>query len=222
MTTMRNLDVISDSVCPWCWIGKRNLDRALATLAGEGLRFNVRWRPFQLNPDMPEEGMVRSVYRTQKFGSEARGKELDANLAEAGRNVGLLFRHDLMQRTPNSVASHRVVRMAHAQGLQDAMIEAVFRGYFQEGRDVGDHAILVELAGEAGLDRDAVAAMLAGDAYRDAVLAEDAAARSAGISGVPSFLLDGHLLFSGALPASRMADAFKRADAILSERASAA
>ncbi|MBU8538631.1 DsbA family oxidoreductase [Falsiroseomonas tokyonensis] len=222
MTTLRNLDVISDSVCPWCWIGKRNLDEALAMLAEEGLRFNLRWRPFQLNPDMPAEGVPRAAYRAQKFGSEARGRELDANVAEAGRNVGLTFRHDLMERTPNSVASHRVVRMAHGQGLQDAVLEAFFRGYFQEGRDVGDPATLVELAAAAGMDGAAVATMLAGDEYREAVLAEDAAARSGGISGVPSFLLDRHLLFSGALPASRMADAFRRADAILSERASAA
>ncbi|NKE46363.1 DsbA family oxidoreductase [Roseomonas frigidaquae] len=222
MTTMRTLDVLSDVVCPWCWIGKHNLDAALAELAAEGLRFNVRWRPYQLNPDMPQEGVVRAVYRAQKFGSEARGRELDANVAEAGRAAGVEFRHDLMQRTPNSVAAHRVIRMAAAAGLQNEVLEALFRGYFHEGRDVGDVPTLVELAGAAGLPPDAVAAMLAGEDLKAEVLAEDLAARQGGISGVPSFLMDRHLLFSGAMPAARMADAFRRADAILSERASAA
>ena len=219
---MRTLDIISDAICPWCWIGKRNLDAALETLAAEGLHFAVRWRPFQLNPDMPAEGVVRAAYRAQKFGSEARGRELDANVAEAGRAVGLTFRHDLMQRTPNTVAAHRVIRMAEAAGVQHAVAEALFQGYFQDGRDVGDHATLAELAGRAGLAAEAVAAMLAGEDHRAEVLAEDAEARQGGINGVPSFLMDRHLLFSGAMPASRMADAFRHANTILSERASAA
>ncbi len=219
---MRTLDIISDAICPWCWIGKRNLDAALETLAAEGLHFTVRWRPFQLNPEMPAEGVARAAYRAQKFGSEARGRELDANVAEAGRAAGLTFRHDLMQRTPNSVAAHRVLRMAGAAGVQHAVAEALFQGYFQDGRDVGDHATLAELAGTAGLAADAVTAMLAGEEHRAEVLAEDAAARQGGINGVPSFLMDRHLLFSGAMPASRMADAFRHANTILTERASAA
>ncbi len=219
---MRTLDIISDAICPWCWIGKRNLDAALEALAAEGLHFAVRWRPFQLNPDMPEEGVVRAIYRTQKFGSEARGRELDANVAEAGRAVGLTFRHDLMQRTPNTVAAHRVIRMAEAAGVQHAVVEALFRGYFQDGRDIGDHATLAELAGTAGLPAETVATMLAGTEHRAEVLAEDAAARQGGINGVPSFLMDRHQLFSGAMPATRMADAFRHANTILSERASAA
>jgi predicted DsbA family dithiol-disulfide isomerase len=213
---MRTIDVISDAICPWCWIGKAHLEGALAELAGEGLVFGVRWRPFQLNPDMPEEGVERATYRAQKFGSAERGRELDAQVAEAGRAAGLAFRHDLMLRTPNTVAAHRVIRAAEEAGVQDAVVSALFRAYFQEGRDIGDIATLDAIAAGAGLP--GVAAMLAGDAHRDRVLAEDMAARRAGISGVPSFLMDRHLLFSGAMPAARMAEAFRRADAVLSER----
>jgi predicted DsbA family dithiol-disulfide isomerase len=219
---MRVIDVISDAICPWCWIGQAHLRTALAELEADGLRFALRWRPFQLNPDMPEEGVERDAYRARKFGSLARSRELDAEVAEAGRVAGLTFRHDLMRRTPNTVAAHRVIRAAEAAGVQDAVVEALFRAYFAEGRDIGDHAVLAEVAGAAGMDAGAVAAMLAGGEGQDAVLAEDAAARRGGISGVPSFLMDRHLLFSGAMPGPRMAEAFRTADAVLSARERAA
>jgi predicted DsbA family dithiol-disulfide isomerase len=213
---MRTIDVISDAICPWCWIGKAHLDAALEELAGEGLAFAVRWRPFQLNPDMPAEGVERAAYRAQKFGSLERSRELDAQVAEAGRAAGVTFRHDLMARTPNTVASHRVIRAAEQAGVQGAVVDALFRGYFQEGQDIGDPATLDAIAAGAGLP--GMAAMLAGEEHREAVLAEDMAARRGGISGVPSFLMDRHLLFSGAMPGPRMAEAFRRAHAILSER----
>ncbi|PWS37005.1 disulfide bond formation protein DsbA [Falsiroseomonas bella] len=217
---MRTIDVISDAICPWCWIGKAHLDAALAELARDGLDFRVRWKPFQLNPDMPEEGVERAAYRAAKFGSVERGKELDAQVAEAGRAAGLDFRHDLMLRTPNTVAAHRVIRAAEQAGVQQPVVDALFRAYFQEGRDIGDAAVLDEVSADAGLP--GMAAMLASDAHRDAVLAEDMAARRGGINGVPSFLMDRHLLFSGAMPGPRMAEAFRQADAILSEREKAA
>jgi predicted DsbA family dithiol-disulfide isomerase len=217
---MRTIDVISDAICPWCWIGKAHLDAALAELSRDGLAFRVRWKPFQLNPDMPEAGVERATYRAQKFGSVERGKELDAQVAEAGRAAGLDFRHDLMLRTPNTIAAHRVIRAAEQAGVQDAVADALFRAYFQQGRDIGDAAVLDAIAAEAGLP--GMAAMLAGEEHRDAVLAEDMAARRGGISGVPSFLMDRHLLFSGAMPGPRMAEAFRQADAILSEREKAA
>lgn len=213
---MRTLDVISDAICPWCWIGKAHLDAALEELRADGLEFRVRWRPFQLNPDMPEEGVERDAYRAAKFGSLERSRELDAQVAEAGRAAGLGFRHDLMRRTPNTVAAHRVIRAAEEAGVQQAVVDALFRAYFQEGRDIGDAATLDNIAASAGLP--GMAAMLATDAHRDAVLAEDMAARRGGISGVPSFLMDRHLLFSGAMPGPRMAAAFRQAHAILSAR----
>ncbi|WP_270938429.1 DsbA family oxidoreductase [Falsiroseomonas oryzae] len=217
---MRTLDVISDAICPWCWIGKAHLDAALEELRGEGLDFRVRWRPFQLNPDMPEEGVERDAYRAAKFGSLERSRELDAQVAEAGRAAGLDFRHDLMRRTPNTVAAHRVIRAAEEAGVQQPVVDALFRAYFQDGRDIGDPAALDGIAAAAGLP--GMEAMLAGDAHRDAVLAEDMAARRGGISGVPSFLMDRHLLFSGAMPGPRMAEAFRQANAILSAREAAA
>jgi predicted DsbA family dithiol-disulfide isomerase len=213
---MRTLDVISDAICPWCWIGKAHLDAALATLRQDGLEFRIRWRPFQLNPDMPVEGVARDAYRAGKFGSLERSRELDAQVADAGRAAGLGFRHDLMTRTPNTIAAHRVIRAAEDAGVQHAVVDALFRAYFQAGCDIGDAATLDEIAQEAGLP--GMAAMLAGEEHRDAVLAEDMAARRGGISGVPSFLMDRHLLFSGAMPAHRMAEAFRQANAILSAR----
>jgi predicted DsbA family dithiol-disulfide isomerase len=213
---MRTIDVISDAICPWCWIGKAHLGTALKALREEGLEFRVRWRPFQLNPDMPEEGVERDSYRAAKFGSAERGRQLDAQVAEAGRAAGVDFRHDLMKRTPNTIAAHRVIRAAEAAGVQDAVVDSLFRAYFHEGRDIGDAAVLDTTAAKAGLP--GMAAMLAGEEHRDEVLAEDMAARRGGISGVPSFLMDRHLLFSGAMPGDRMAEAFRQANAILSAR----
>jgi len=217
---MRSIDVISDAICPWCWIGKAHLDAALAELRGEGVAFQIRWRPFQLNPDMPEEGVERAAYRAAKFGSVERGRQLDAQVAEAGRAAGLDFRHDLMARTPNTVAAHRVIRAAEAAGAQQPVVDALFRAYFQEGQDIGDPTTLDAIAAGAGLP--GMAAMLAGEDHRQEVLAEDMAARRGGISGVPSFLMDRHLLFSGAMPGPRMAEAFRQANTILSEREKAA
>ncbi|MGG5822585.1 DsbA family oxidoreductase [Falsiroseomonas sp. HW251] len=213
---MRTLDVVSDAICPWCWIGKAHLDAALASLKQDGIEFRLRWRPFQLNPDMPEEGVERDAYRAAKFGSTERGRQLDAQVADAGRAAGLSFRHDLMTRTPNTVAAHRVIRAAEDAGVQHDVVDALFRAYFQEGRDIGDAAVLDEVAASAGLP--GMAAMLATSAHRDEVLARDMSARRGGINGVPSFLMDRYLLFSGAMPAERMADAFRQAKAILDAR----
>jgi len=217
------IDIVSDAICPWCWVGKRNLKGALAILEAEGERLEIYWRPFQLNPEMPREGVVRAAYRAQKSGSLERSKELDAQVAGAGRAAGLEFRHDRMLRTPNTINAHRLIRFAgeHGATVQDAVVEALFVGYFHGGRDVGDRAVLAAIAGEAGLDAAAVAAYLASDAGEAEVLAEDAGFRGAGLSGVPTFALDGHVVFSGAMPADRMADAFRRGLSILRERAAA-
>jgi predicted DsbA family dithiol-disulfide isomerase len=217
------LDVVSDAICPWCWIGKRHLDAALEMLAErDGLRFAVRWRPFQLNPGMPPEGVERAAYRAAKFGSLEQSRRLDAQVAEAGRAVGLEFRHDRMERTPCTVEAHRLVQLAAPSGRQHAVMEAVFRAYFHERRDIGDCAVLAEIGAAEGLDPETLAAFREGEAARAEVLAEDHALRSAGLSGVPSFVLDRHLLFSGAIPADQMAEALRRAYRILAERRQAA
>jgi predicted DsbA family dithiol-disulfide isomerase len=151
------IDIVSDVICPWCYIGKRQLERALATLEREGLRFSVHWNPFQLNPDMPKEGRDRIAYRVQKFGSAERARELDERVAGAAANAGLSFRQDLMLRTPNTLDAHRLIWLAGREGMQDAVVEALFVAYFTQGRDVGDHAVLADCAAEVGMDRAAVA-----------------------------------------------------------------
>lgn len=213
------VDVISDAICPWCWVGKRNLDRALGMLAEDGEGFEIHWRPFQLNPDMPREGVDRAAYRAQKFGSAERSAGADARVAQAGALAGLEFRHDRMLRTPNTLDAHRVIALAGALGgMQHAVVERLFRAYFQEGVDVGDRAELARLAGEVGLDADEVAEFLASPAMEAEVAAEDEGFRHQGLSGVPTFALAGHVLFSGAMAAEDMAEAFRRGLGILRER----
>lgn len=202
MEQARRIDVISDAICPWCWIGKRQMERALAMLDQP---FTIHWRPYQLNPDMPVEGVERAAYRAAKFGSVERGAELDANVAQAGRAVGLEFRHDRMLRTPNTIAAHRLIRWAGPK--QNEMVEALFQAYFHDGQDIGDVATLTAIAARVGLD---AAAFLASDEGDAEVRAEDAHFRRIGINGVPSFALDGQVMFSGAYPAEHMAQIFGR------------
>ncbi len=213
------IDIVSDAICPWCYIGKRQLERALSGLADEGLTFAVQWNPFQLNPDMSPGGVERAAYRAAKFGSAERAAELDARVSEAARAVGLDFHLERIVRTPNTIDAHRLIWLAGQEGVQDAVMEAVFAAYFIDGRDIGDLAVLADCAAAAGLDRAAVQAFLAGGAVAAEMRAADQAAREAGVSGVPSFFLDGYGLFSGALPAPQMADALRRGRDVLTRRA---
>jgi predicted DsbA family dithiol-disulfide isomerase len=215
------IDIVSDAICPWCYIGKHQLERALATLANEGLNFQVHWNPFQLNPDMPKEGRDRAAYRAWKFGSAEKAAALDQRIVDAASNVGLAFRTDLMTRTPNTIDAHRLIWFAGQNGHQDAAMEAVFKAYFIEGRDIGDHAVLADCAAKAGLSREAVVDFLAGDLAAKEMRAADQAAREAGVSGVPSFFLDGYSLFSGAMPAENIAEALRRGTAVLRNRQAA-
>lgn len=214
------IDIVSDAICPWCYIGKRQLERALAALAQEGLRFEVHWNPFQLNPDMPKEGRDRASYRAWKFGSAAKAAELDLRITEAAANVGLPFRTDLMTRTPNTIDAHRLIWLAGVKGRQDAAMEAVFKAYFIDGRDIGEPAVLAGCAAEAGLDAEEAALFLAGKEADAEMRAADQAAREAGVSGVPSFFLDGYGLFSGAMPADTIATALRRGREILQKQQS--
>jgi predicted DsbA family dithiol-disulfide isomerase len=221
------IDIVSDAICPWCYIGRRHLEHALATLANEGLHFSLHWNPFQLNPDMPKEGRDRAAYRAWKFGSAERAAAGDARVTEAAASVGLTFRSDLMLRTPNTLDAHRLVWFAGQKGpaqfggIQDTVMNTIFTAYFTQGRDIGDPAVLADCAGEAGLDREEAARFLAGDLAGREMLAADQAAREAGVNGVPSFFLDGYALFSGAMPADAMAEAFRKANTVLRQRAAA-
>ncbi len=215
------IDIVSDAICPWCYIGKRQLERALDMLRAEGLQFSVHWNPFQLNPDMPKEGRDRAAYRAWKFGSAEKAAALDARITEAAAGVGLAFRTDLMTRTPNTIDAHRLIWFAGQKDAQDAAMEAVFKAYFTQGRDIGDHGVLTACAVEAGLDADEVAAFLAGDLAEKEMRAADQAARDAGVNGVPSFFLDGYGLFSGAMPAETIATALRRGNKLLRDRAAA-
>ena len=214
------IDVISDVICPWCYIGKRHLERALDILEKDHkLGFTVAWHPFQLNPDMPAEGVDRQQYRLAKFGSAERSKQMDARITEVASSVGLQFHLEKLTRTPNTLKAHRLIRLAGEKGVQDGVVEALFEGYFGNGADLGNDTVLTELAQRGGLDRDAVVALLRSNEGEREVLAGDQMARNCGIQGVPSFALQGHVLFSGAVPAEEMAATFRRAWELLKNKA---
>jgi predicted DsbA family dithiol-disulfide isomerase len=215
------IDIVSDAICPWCYVGKRHLEAALPVLASQGLEFTVQWHAFQLNPDMPREGADRLASRLKKFGSIERVRELEARLDQAAEAAGLAFRQDLIRRTPNTVQAHRLIWYAEQNGNQDAVVERLFAGFFVEGADIGDDATLATLAAAAGLNRADVEEFLASDRGRDEVLATDRHVRASGVSGVPSFFLEGHFLFSGALPPDAMADSLRQATKIIAERRAA-
>jgi predicted DsbA family dithiol-disulfide isomerase len=219
LATGTRIDIVSDAICPWCYIGKRQMERALVTLGGEGLTFSIHWNPFQLNPDMAKEGVDRAQYRAWKFGSAEKAVALDARIVDAAAQVGLEFHPERIKRTPNTIDAHRLIWFSGQNNVQDAAMEAVFRAYFIDAQDIGQHSVLADCGAAAGLDRDQVIAFLAGDLADKEMRAADIAARKAGVSGVPSFFLDGHGLFSGAMPAETMADAFRKGNKVLRERA---
>lgn len=204
------LEIVSDTICPWCYVGKKNLGVALE-LIGDDIAFDMRWRPFELNPDMPREGMDRKLYRSGKFGSWEKSQALDAQVKQAGASVGLAFHHDRMAMTPNTLASHVLVRMAGEPGHQDAVVEAIFKAYFTDGLDVGNPDILADIAVECGLDRTVVIQALQDEVLRTDVKSEATALSQAGVNGVPSVILNRHLLFSGALRPDLMADKLRNA-----------
>ena len=190
--------VYSDVICPWCYVGKRRLEAALAS-PGMPAAVAFSWRPFELNPEMPAEGIERKVYRAQKFGA-ARSAELDAAMAETGREVGIGFAFDRMQRTPNTRLAHRLIWEAERQDAQDAVVDRLFRGYFEEGLDIGSTAVLESLAADAGLDADGVEAALSGADSLDAVTELEQQGYGMGIQGVPFFILLAKYGISGAQP----------------------
>lgn len=189
------IEIFSDTICPWCFIGKRRLERALAMRPE--LKAEIRWRVFQLNPWMPPEGMDRTAYLQAKFGAED-AQRIYTTITRVGAGEGISFRFDRIRRTPSTLDSHRLIRRAGQDGRQTIVVEALFRAYFQDGRDIGDHDTLVDVAAEAGFDRDAALEFLKSNDEHDEVKAEDLRARRMGIQGVPCFVLDRTYAVSGA------------------------
>lgn len=199
------LTIVSDMICPWCYIGKRNIGDALETLREEGLSVELLWRPFELNPDIPAIGLDRRAYRSVKFGSWEKSQARDAEVAAAGAAVGLEFRNDLITRTPNTRASHVLIALSRELGgpvIQNGMVEALFSGYFTRGLDVSDHAVLSDLGEAVGLDREVVRNALTDPVRFDAIERDEGLMRGLGLNSVPSVMLDGQFLFAGAQPAS--------------------
>ncbi len=205
------IEVISDVICPWCYIGKRRLERALAALPGREVQ--VRWHPFQLNPGVPGEGIPRRDYRIAKFGSWERSQQLDARVAATGQGEGLVFDFDRMERTPNTFDAHRLIWLAGRERIQDAVVEALFRAYFTEARDLSDRVSLLDIVSSAGLDRSRAEAFLSSDEGTAEIRADEQVARDAGIQAVPYFLINDRVAVPGAVEPSDFLEAFRQADA---------
>jgi predicted DsbA family dithiol-disulfide isomerase len=198
------IEIASDVVCPWCYIGKRRLEKALESLKGE-VDARIEWLPFQLNPGMPSEGMARADYRRQKFGSVEKGRMLDARVAQEGAGEGIAFAFDRMQRTPNTIAAHKLIDLAQKQGKGNAVVDALFRAYFEEAKDIGDEAVLKEIAERAGVTGGA------DEKIQEEVKEKEERVRDLGISGVPTFIFNRESGLSGAYPPEQLAQAIREA-----------
>lgn len=197
-TTPVRLDIFSDPVCPWCYVGKANLDRALADHPDHP--FQVQWHPFQLNPELPAEGVGKRAYLEQKFGGKARVDAIHERLREVAKAAGVDMNPDKPQRMPNTLNAHRLIHWAGIEGVQQAVVDALMRAYWTEGRDIGDLATLADIAGESGMDRAATLRLLQSDADADDIRARDQDARRKGVNAVPTFLIAQQYVVSGAQP----------------------
>ena len=210
---MFQIDVISDVVCPWCFIGKRNLEQALETWRAKHRDQEpmVRWHPFQLNPQLPASGVPRKQYLENKFGGPERAKEIYARVLAAGKRAGIDFAFDAIQVQPNTINAHRMLQFAAERGKQDEMAEVIFRRYFLEGADLSDTQTLADMAQQAGLNRDEAAAYLASDANSELIKEQDRRARAIGVEGVPFFIFNQRLALSGAQPPEVIVEAMEKA-----------
>ncbi|MER9185016.1 DsbA family protein [Mesorhizobium sp. M0622] len=203
------VDVVSDVVCPWCFIGQKRLDKAIAAV---DIDVHIRWRPFQLDPTIPPEGKNRRDYMVAKFGSEQRIREIHARIEPLGEAEGISFAFDAIKVAPNTLDAHRLIRWAGTAGeaIQNRVVRRLFQLNFEEGANLGDHAVLIEAAREAGMDASVVETLLPTDADVEAVRTEIATASRMGISGVPCFLLEGKYAVMGAQDADTLADALRQ------------
>lgn len=208
------IDIVSDVVCPWCFIGKRHLETALAQYQADGTEApRVRWLPFQLNPDLPGEGVPRKTYLERKFGGPEHAQQIYARVTEAGRQAALALDFDRIEVQPNTLQAHRLIHVAGQLGRQDAMVEALFRAYFFEGADLTRDDRLAAIAAGAGFSEDTVRAYLAGDEDRAETAHLDWQARQRGISGVPFFIFNDKYAASGAQPPAVLLQAMRKASA---------
>jgi predicted DsbA family dithiol-disulfide isomerase len=203
-----DIDVVSDVMCPWCYIGKRRLEKALDR--NSDVPIDVRWRPFLLDATIPPEGMDRKAYLDRKFGSD-RAKEIYAQIKQAGEDEGIAFAFDKIERSPSTVDAHRLIRWAATAGVQDGVVEGLFDAYFVNGGDIGDKAVLVEVAEAAGMERAIVERLLAGDADLDLVRREIGLAQQMGVSGVPCFIFANKYVVMGAQDPDVLVSAIERA-----------
>lgn len=202
------LDVLSDPICPWCYIGKVKLDRALKQRPAHGL--DIFWRPYQLNPDMPVDGMDRMTYLEKKFGGPERAKSIYGQIESAAVAAGLNVDFSKIKRTPNTFDAHRLIRWARSTGDQQAIVDSLFIRYFERGEDIGNRDLLLEVAGEAGMDHALLRRLYDEDADRDLLTNEEALARQMGVSGVPTFILSEKFAFVGAQETAAWLDVLDR------------
>lgn len=193
---MVTLDIISDPICPWCYIGKARLDQAIAELGRDP--FDASWRIFQLNPTMPKEGMDRKEYLEAKFGGPDGAERVYSHVRRTAEESGLTLDFDGIKRTPNTFDAHRLIRWAKTTGNQSAVVQQLFRRYFEQGQDISSHATLLDVAESAGMEREVVARLLEGDADSDLLREEEEAARRMGVTGVPCFVIGGRYVLQGA------------------------
>ncbi|MFW2587123.1 DsbA family oxidoreductase [Sagittula sp. SSi028] len=195
---MTQLDIFSDPICPWCYIGKSYLDRAMEQNPGHP--FRIRWLPFMLNPAMPAEGMDRRAYLEGKFGGKAGAVRAYAPVQEHADKAGLPMNLDRIKTTPNTVNAHRLIHWAEVEGRQTPVVSALFRAYFVDGRDIGNTEVLADIADGAGMDASMVLRLMESDADRREIVERDASARGMGISSVPTFIVAGQHAVPGAQP----------------------
>ena len=203
------VDVISDVICPWCFIGKRRLEKAIAAVDGQH-EVKVHWHPFQLNPAMPKEGISRKDYRIRKFGSWERSQDLDAKVIAVGKTEGIIFAFDKIERTPNTVDAHRLIWLTDQHACQDAVVEALVLAYFTEGRDLSNRQTLLDVVSEAGLERQAAETMFGSDAGMNVIEEIGELSQRHQVSGVPFFIINNSITLPGAQEPDTFLDAFRQ------------
>jgi predicted DsbA family dithiol-disulfide isomerase len=212
------IDVVSDVVCPWCYLGKKRLEAALAE---ESTPVTVRWRPYQLDPTIPREGLDRAEYMERKFGRDGRLKSIHDHLVRLGAEVGIPFAFDKIQRAPNTLDAHRLIRWAASAEAQREVVDSLFHAYFIEGRDIGKRTALLDIAAASGLDAAIVGELLAQGADAEAVKREIAEAQAIGVTGVPFFIFAGRIGVAGAQDVPFLRRAMAQARAAQNEKPAA-